>query len=244
MDIEDTIMSQKKIIQNVSGTTKQILNRDVANGDSYDVPPHLWSELAIDTEIHNAVTAEEYIINNEMVDLVAEVGLAHLQVIGGVVDNHSDITLLPAVTENAPAVIRISDAAIGFDMDIGTEIFGHSRINNYAGNGVNVQLHMAINNTEADRWIQFNVHYITTNGRTDKQMNSVNGTLQMGPVAVPTTAWRVFEEEVTIPSTAFDNGEVYIYIGVERVEAVGKTAPTNNPVVLRYCKKYWERLES
>ena len=75
-------------------------------------------------------------------------------------------------------------------------------------------------------------------------MNSVNGTLQMGATEVPSTPWRVFEAIVTVPSSAFDNGEKYIYIGIKRVTAIGKTSPTNHPNILRYCKRYWEKLES
>lgn len=237
-------MAQKKIITNNSGSTQQILNRDIPNTQSYDIPPHLWFELSSDETIHSLILSEDYVVNDGSQDLEPDVGHAHVQSINGVVRNHSDITLLPAVTVKAPEVVRISDATIGFNMMVGEEIFGQSRLNNYAGNSVEIQLHMAIDNSIADRWIQFNVHYITTNGINDKSMNSVNGTLQMGPIEVPTTPWRIFEAVVTIPHTAFENGEKYIYIGIERVTATGKTAPTNHPAILRYCKRYWEVLES
>lgn len=237
-------MTQTKIIKNVSGSQVQILNRDITDGAFYNVPPHMWSELAIDSNLHTLILSGDLVINDGNLDLQADVGLAHLQMVHGVVRNHSDITLLPAVTANAPEVCRLSAANIGFCMEIGNEIFGQSRINNYAGDDVEVQIHMAIDNATADRWVQFNVHYITTNGINDKAMNVVNATLSMGPVEVPTTPWRVFESVVNIPATAFENGEKYIYIGIERVAAVGKTEPVNHPNVLRYCKRYWEMLES
>lgn len=236
-------MSNKRIIKNVSGVTKQILNRDVPNNSEYDIPPHFWSEAAIDDEIKSLILSGDYILNNGTQDMPVDVAIYSITSLGGVVRNHSDITLLPAVTENAPEVCRISDASIAFCMNQGDEIFGQTRINNYAGGDVEVQLHMCIDNSIADRWIQFDVHYITTNGVDDKNMNSIDGTLEMLE-EVPTTPWRIFETVVTIPASAFANGEKYIYIGIERVEAVGKTSPTNNPNILRYCKRYWEALES
>lgn len=236
-------MSHKRIIKNLSGVTKQILNRDVPHNSEYDVPPHFWSELAIETEIQSFLNSGDYVLNNGTEDMPSSVAIYSVTSLGGVVRNHSDITLLPAVTENAPEVCRISGASIGFCMSQGDEIFGQTRLNNYAGGDVEVQLHICIDNSTADRWIQFDVHYITTNGFNDKAMNSVNGTLEMLE-EVPTTPWRIFESVVTIPASAFANGEKYIYIGIERVEATGKTAPTNHPNILRYCKRYWEALES
>jgi hypothetical protein len=233
-------MIQQKIVRNESGSTIQILNREMADTESYDVPPHMWAELAFDSDLHSLVTSGDFVINDGNVDLIAPVGLAHIQNIQGVVRNHSDITLLPAVTENAPAIKRLSDASIGFYMEIDNEIYGQSRINNYAGDDVEVQLHMAIDNTTADRWIEFEVSYITTNGLNDKAMDVVNGVLQMGAIEVPTTAYRIFEAVVNIPASAFANGEKYIYIGIKRVIAAGETAPTDHPVILRYCKRYWE----
>jgi len=75
-------------------------------------------------------------------------------------------------------------------------------------------------------------------------MNTVLDTLIMGPFEVPTAPWQVFEATVSVPASAMENGEKYLFIGVKRVTATGKTAPTNHPNVLRYCKKYWERIQS
>lgn len=237
-------MAQIKIIRNESGSTKQILNRDIADGSSYEIPTHLWLELSRDPDIESFIISGDYIVNDGVDDLISSVGLVHVQNIAGVDREHSDITLLPAITLNAPEVVSISAASIGFSMIIGDEIYGQSRIDNYVGDVVSVQLHLCIDNNLSDRWIQFNLNYITTNGYNDKNMNTLTGTLQIGPIEVPTTPWRIFEVEANVPSSDFANGEHYLFIGIERVTATGKTAPTNNPAILRYCKEYWKKLET
>lgn len=228
----------------MTGAPYQILNRNVESEDTYEVKQHLWLELANSLELHALLESGDLVMNDGSEDLAPKVGKSHAESINGVVRNHSDITLLPAVTANAPEVVKISNASIGFKLSEGDEIFGQSRINNYAGGDVEVQLHLAVDNDVADRWVQYEVHYIVTNGRNDKSMNSVNGVLQLGPTQVPTVPWRIFEGAATIPSSEFDNGEVYLFMGIQRVAAVGKTEPTNDPAILRYCKRYWEKLES
>lgn len=64
-----------KIIKNVSGETRQILKRDVANNSQYDIPSHLWLELADDTAIHDYITSGDYIVNNGTSDLSASDGV-------------------------------------------------------------------------------------------------------------------------------------------------------------------------
>lgn len=236
-------MAQTKIIKNQSGLTKQILNKDVEDGSEYNVPSNLWLELAEDIVISDLVDSEDFVVNDGSMDLPANVGHSHIKTIPGVIRDHSDITLLPAVTQNAPEVMRISDACIVFCMGLNDEIFGQSRFNNYAGGDLEIQLHMAIDNSDSDRWVQFEISYITTNGFNDHQMSSALNTLVMGPIEVPTTPWRIFESVVTIPESDLSNGEHYIYIGIKRVSATGKTAPSNAPGILRYCKRYWQKVE-
>lgn len=62
-------MSYKRIIKNLSGSTKQILNRDIDNGDQYDIPSHLWLELIDNTEIHTLIATGDYIVNDGEYDL-------------------------------------------------------------------------------------------------------------------------------------------------------------------------------
>jgi len=71
-------MSIVKIIRNESGETRQILNRDVANGDSYDVPAYLWFELYLNSEISDNVDTEDYVVNDGTQDLASDIGKKHL----------------------------------------------------------------------------------------------------------------------------------------------------------------------
>lgn len=237
-------MTIKKIIKNLTGSTYQIINRDIANNSSYDIDQSFWLELSNDTSIHDLISAGTLVMNDGSIDLPESVGVAHAESITGVVKHHGDITLLSSIGENAPAVVKISNAVVGFEMEINDEIYGQSRVDNYAGGDVKIQIHMAINNTVADRWIQFEVSYWTTNGLNDKNADIVTDTLIMGPIEVPTTAYRIFETSVSVPSSAFSSNEKYIFIGIKRVVATGKTAPANNPTIFRYCKEYYEKPEA
>jgi len=67
-----------KILKNVSGSTLQILNRDIENNDSYDIPSHLWLELSGDAEIRTLVEDEDIIVNDGTNDLDITEGLNHL----------------------------------------------------------------------------------------------------------------------------------------------------------------------
>ena len=62
-------MSQKKIIKNVSGEAKQILRRGVEDQSQYDISPHFWTELAINSSIHSLVVSGDYVVNNGDLDL-------------------------------------------------------------------------------------------------------------------------------------------------------------------------------
>lgn len=237
-------MAQRKIITNDSGSTATYGGKTLADQESYELSKFEWVRWAADNNIHNAISSGDLLVGNGSENFDVELGLAHIQNPPGIIREHSDVTLLPGFGENAPEIVRISPALIGFCMRNADEIFGETRLNNYAGGDVQFQLHLAIDNSTADRWIQFDVHYWTTNGLDDKPANVESGTLQMGPVEVPTTPWLVFEEEVSIPASEFANGEKYLFVSIERVTATGKTAPANHPTVLRYCKKFYRVDES
>lgn len=67
-----------KIIRNESGSTAQIINRDIDDGDSYDVPPSMWADLTQDTALHALVSSGDYVVNDGTDDLSAADGVAHL----------------------------------------------------------------------------------------------------------------------------------------------------------------------
>jgi len=237
-------MSQRKIIKNQSGSTQQILNRDVANGDQYEIPSGHWNDLSINSDIISKINSKDYVVNDGNVDLNSTVALAHIQNLHGVVKEHSDVTLLPFVSDNAPELYMISDASIGQRMMVGEQIFGQTRIDNLVDDNVKIQLHLSIDNNIADKWIQFELSYIKTTGDGDKNMNTPDGTVTFGPIEVPTTPYQIFKSTVSIPSEGFNSEEHYIFLGIKRVAAIGKTEPTNNPIVLRYCKIFYKNLVS
>lgn len=233
----------KKIIKNLTGSTLQILNRDVDNNQSYDIAPNFWLDLSTDENILALIDSGDLSVSNgsQFLDVVA--GRAHVENPPGIVFEHSDIALLPAVGATAPELAKISDSVIGHVFAVNEEIFGQTRIDNLAGGSVSFELHMAIDNNVADRWIKFQLSYFTTIGHDDKAVNTVDGTLDIGPIEVPTTPFLAFEGHVSLPTSAFENGEHYLFLGVKRIAATGKTAPTNNPIILRYCKRFYKRLD-
>jgi len=236
-----------KTLKNVSGSDIEITRLGLVVPASEEisiaVQNHtlLASPLTID-EITPFVESEDLVINDGTEDLPSDVGLAHISSVQGVVREHNDITLLPAIGEAAPEIAKISNAVVGHCLLVGEEIFGQTRIDNLAGGDVIFQMHLTINNTVADRWIQYEVSYFTTTGFDEKACNTPDGTVTIGPVEVPTTAFGVFEAQCVIPASAWENGEKYMFLGVKRVTATGKTAPTNDPVTLRYCKEYFKKL--
>lgn len=233
-------MPKKKIITNLTGDVYQIVNRDIANTASYDIEPNLWLELAHDSEIASLVLSGDLTVNDGTDDLVSEVGVAHVTNIQGVEKSHTDVTLLPAVGENAPSFVVINGLAAGHQMEINDTIYGQSRTDNIAGGNISLQLHCVIDNSITDRWIQFEVKIKTTTGNLDKTLVTPDETIVIGPIEVPSTPFMIFEVQGDIPSSYFDNEEKYFLFEVKRVTATGKTAPTNNVIVWRYCKEYYK----
>lgn len=227
------------IILTVNGFTVPAMSDVTVVVQNYEL---LASDNSI-SELTPLINSGDIIINNGSEDLPAQVGINHISSVQGVIYEHGDITLLPAVTVNAPEVMKISDAVIGNCLEVGEEIFGQTRVDLWAGGDVSFQLHCCINNTDLDKWVQFDVSYFTTNGINDKQANAIPSVLTTDAFEVPSTAYRVFEISVDIPSSAFANGEKYLFVGVKRITATGKDAPTNHPVILRYCKQYYKKLE-
>lgn len=204
----------------------------------------LWADQENISEITPFINSGDLVVNDGNNDLDNNVGIAHLGNINGVIFEHGDISLYPSIGTMAPELLKITDSVVGHKMLVDEEIFAQTRIDNLAGGPVSFQIHACIDNTVIDRWIQFEISYTTTNGLNDVQMNTTPSIITMGPFEVPGTAFRIFELEVDIPESAFSNEKIYLFIGLKRKTAAGKTAPTNDPVILRYCKQYYKRLET
>lgn len=234
-------MAQKKIITNVSGSDYEIIGKVLSNNEQYDVEAHFWLELTKSSTILDDVLNGNLIVSDGIRTLAARVGREHLATVQGVIFEHNDITLLPLVTENAPELIKISDASIGFRMEIGDEIYGQSRIDNYAGGVLQIQLHLCADNIIADRWAKFDISYILTDGLGNRNMNVIDNVRSLGPIEISTTPYQIMEKYIEIPENEV-LGANYVFIGVKRVAATGKTEVTNSPIVLRYCKRYYKKL--
>lgn len=237
-------MAQRKIVTNDSGNTVTYAGKTLLDQESYELNKFEWVRWSNDEDIHLAISSGDLLVSNGVENFNSDLGLAHIKNPAGIVKEHSDITLLPGFGENAPEITEVSSALIGFCMQESDKIYGQTRFNNYVGGDVNFQLHLAIDNSVVDRWIQFEVNFWTTNGFNDKSANVISQTLQMGPIEVPATPWLIFEANVDIPSSYFDSGEKYFFVSVKRVAATGKTAPINHPVVFRYCKEFFKVDES
>lgn len=228
-----------KIVRNTTLTNILTGGVILEPGIDYTIPPQEYSQWSANTTAHNLITSGDIVVNNGSQDLSAEVGLVHIQ--NGVAFKHDDVALLPIVGEDAATLVSICPAAIGYQLDIGDKVYGQTRIDRLVGKAVQFQIHMTIDNSESDKWVQFEISYFTTNGRDDlKQINSIDGTVNTIVKEVPSTPYLVFEAVVDIPTTAFDNDETYLFLGIKRISPVGKTSPTNSPIILRYCKRYFQ----
>lgn len=70
----------RKIIRNNSGSTVNILNRQIVSGDSYEVSPNHWLKLYESSEIRDKVVSGDFIVNNGSGDLTVSEALKHLQI--------------------------------------------------------------------------------------------------------------------------------------------------------------------
>jgi hypothetical protein len=72
-------MALIKILKNNSGAELQILNRQVANADSYNVPYGQFTKLADSEYIVTLVTSGGIIVNNGTLDLASSDAIAYLK---------------------------------------------------------------------------------------------------------------------------------------------------------------------
>jgi len=190
------------------------------------------------------LAAGDAVINNGDDDLNEEHGLLYLN--NQLIFIHEDMDIYPAVGANAAAAVRVSAAMAGFEFRVGDEMFTQGRLDDIVGDGVEFEAHWSVNNTVADRWIAFEISLLTTTGGGDKLTTTPDIVATAGPFLIPTTANQIFRTGGVLPSTYFQNGEKYIYFGIKRVDvtSLGKTNPTNNPILYRVCKIYARRLDA
>lgn len=228
-----------KIIRNNKTSTDVWGGVTLAPSESYTLSTTQYSEWAANPKVIADIQSGDLIVNNGNSDLNAKLGELHIK--SGVVFAHEDVALLPGAGTNAPALVPVNSSAVGFDMEIGDKIYGQTRIDGLVGDFVEFQIHYTINNSDLNRNIQFDLTYFTTNGRSDlKTINISDGTVTIGPDVVENTPWLVREVVVNIPATAFQKGETYLFVGITRVDPTPLASPTENPIVLRYCKRYYK----
>lgn len=227
-----------KIIKNNKGITDVWAGVTLAPSETYTLSTTQYSEWAANSKVISDVQSGDLVINDGNSDLSAELGELHIK--SGVVFVHEDVALLPGAGVDAPALVPINGSAVGFEMNIGDKVYGQTRVAGLVGDFVEFQVHYTIDNVDANKNIQFELSYFTTNGVNDsKAINIADGTVVIGPNVVENTPWLVREAVVEIPAFVFQNEEVYLFVGITRVDPTPLTSPTNNPVVLRYCKRYY-----
>lgn len=228
-----------KIVKNNKTITDVWGGVTLAPSESYTLSTTQYSEWAANPKVLADIQSGDLIINDGNSDLNTILGELHIK--SGIVFVHEDVALLPGAGVNAPGLIPVDSSAVGFNMEIGDKIYGQTRIDGLVGDFVEFQIHYTINNSVANRNIQFELTYFTTNGRNDlKTINTPDGTITIGPDVVEDTPWLVREVVVNIPATAFQNDETYLFVGITRVDPTPLVSPTENPIILRYCKRYYK----
>lgn len=227
-----------KIVKNNKASSDVWGGVTIPPAGTYTVPATQYSEWAVNPKILTDIQSGDLVVNDGNSDLDATLGELHIK--SGVVFVHEDVALLPGAGLDAPALVPVNSSAIGFNMDIGDKIYGQTRIAGLVGDFVEFQIHYTIDNSDANRNIQFELSYFTTDGVSDsKTINVADGTIDIGPDVVEDTPWLVREAVVEIPTSAFQSGEVYLFVGITRVDPTPLASPTNNPIILRYCKRYY-----
>lgn len=67
-----------KIIKNLSGSTQQIINADVANNGSFIIPVELWFMAANDIDLRAKINSGQFVVNDGTSDLSASDGILHI----------------------------------------------------------------------------------------------------------------------------------------------------------------------
>lgn len=231
-----------KIIKNRSGSTKTILNKVVSNGDQIDAQSIYFNQLPNNQEILNLISSGDYIVNDGLSDLGIEEALAHVKVGTKLVQTW--IGLLAGVGENAPEIVEVSSAAVGFKMEVGDKLFSNDKYESLVGNRIEFSIYAIVDNSITNRWVSFDINLKTININGGDNGNTIDQTFQFGPFEVPTTPNEVFVMSGSIPSGIVTSDNSIIMLGVERTDTTqyNKTQPINDPIVLFISKTYRKSL--
>lgn len=232
-----------KIVKNTTNSNIILssIGRTLFANSDYTVPPSeygLWAEQDNLDEISSDISIGNITIGDGSSVFPSNIAISHLS--NSIVFVHDDIGLLPGAGENAPSLISIGGSAVGFSLDIGDKIYGQTRIDRLLESFVEFQIHYTIDNADAERYVQFEVNYFTSNGSSDfKTINVSDGMITVGPHLVASSPFLMRPVGVNIPTSSFNSGENYLFVGITRVSPTSGLSPINNPVVLRYCKRYY-----
>ena len=227
-----------KIIKNQSGITRTILNKVVPNGGQIDVQSIYFNELPNNQEIISLIQSGDYIVNDGIEDLTIEAAIAHVNAGTRIVESH--VELLPGVGATSPEVVQVNAATSGFKMEIGDKVFSNDKYESLVGNNIKFNIYAIIDNSDADKWVSFDVSLKSLSNSGGGDGTSVDQTYSFGPFEVPTTPNEVFVMSGEIPSGIIDSSNSTIFFGGERTDVtnLGKQNPTNDPIVLFISKSY------
>lgn len=226
-----------------------------------DVAEHIWGGIVIpasgqymlqevdrirflsDDHFLTSLDADVAVINDGTNDMTSEQGLLFLQKQLRIV--HEALQFSPAVGINAPAVVSLTPTspAHGHQFEIGDEMFALTHFDNIILNNVQLQLHVVIDNSTSDRWVEFEFDLVSTTGILDRDISGIDVTVTTGPIEVPTTPWLIFDMKVSLPQSLFDDGRDNAFIRLRRKTPIGKTSPDEHPIVVRMDKIHLQKLD-
>jgi len=235
-------MSTKKILKNNSGDTLQILRRELADQESYDIPKYFWDELSDKEDIKSLVSSGDIIVNNGEEDLDSVVGLEHI--ISGVKRVTDQAMIVPGIGINNPELVVINQASYGFRAEIGDKGYFTLHIDNIVGDSLYVGITYIIDNDQSDRWASFNLSLLSTNCEDGKDLRYADSTVKYGPLEVNTEPFKVKRTMVEVPTNLWQNNENTLFFGIERLDVSldGKVNPENDPIVVKVCTSYFTRV--
>lgn len=230
------------IVKNVDSVEHQWGGKLYSASSQYSIEEVDYLRLISDSHFLESLDDELAVVNDGTEDLTKEQGLLLLQKQLKTV--HEALAFSPAIGLNAPEIVSLTptSAAHGHQFEIGDELFALTHLENLVLNGVQLQLHIAIDNSVADRWVEFEFDLLSTTGIEDKAIDGVDTTITTGPIEVPVTPFLIFDAKAGVPLSLFENGEDNLFIRVRRKAPLGKTAPTNKPVVVRIDKIHKQAL--
>lgn len=230
------------IVKNETMIDKNWGGIDIPASNSYTLQEVDKIRFLSDTTFLTDLNSEDAVVNNGVEDLNPEQGLLLLE--GNIREAHEPMQFSPAVGVLAPAIVQIgSGPAHGYEFEIDDQMFSLTHFDGLLLNGIYIQLHLCIDNAVTDRWIQFEFTILTTTGIEDRPLDEIDAVINTAQVEVPTNPFLIFDIKTQIPQSWFENGKDNLFIKIKRITAVGKTAPTNDPIVVRIDKIYKQRMD-